>query len=142
MFQFSMEKILDWRTDLEKEAKRSLASAQQELQSQHAILQNLLVESRQLKNESLKTKQINALRSHDLYKELLNDKIIHQKNTLAAVEKDVELAQIRLLETHKDKKIMEKLKDKELEKQIELEKSEEQKQMDEIGSLSFGKNLY
>ena len=139
---FSMEKILDWRSDLEETAKRKVAQVQVKLDAQQAVLEDLIRENVKVKNERLKINKINDMRHQQLYQALLDEKIIHQKNQLDVVQKELEAAQAELLEAHKDKKVMEKLKEKELWTIAELIKKEEQQQLDEIATLSFGRALY
>lgn len=139
---FSMEKILDWRSDLEETAKRNVAQVQVKIDAQQAVLEDLIRENIKVKNERLKINQINDMRHQQLYQALLDEKIIHQKNQLDLTQKELEAAQADLLEAHKDKKVMEKLKEKELWMTAELIKKEEQQQLDEIATLSFGRVLY
>lgn len=139
---FSMEKILDWRSDLEETAKRKVAQVQVKLDAQQAVLEDLIRENIKVKNDRLKINKINDMRHQQLYQALLDEKIIHQKNQLDLTQKELEAAQAELLEAHKDRKVMEKLKEKELWTTAELIKKEEQQQLDEIATLSFGRALY
>ena len=139
---FSMEKILDWRSDLEETAKRKVAQVQVKLEAQRAVLEDLIRENIKVKNDRLKINKINDMRHQQLYQALLDEKIIHQKNQLDLTQKELEAAQAELLEAHKDRKVMEKLKEKELWTTAELIKKEEQQQLDEIATLSFGRVLY
>lgn len=141
-YQFSMEKILDWRLDQEDAAKRKLVAVQQKLQQQQKILDELIQENILIKNASLKISQIEILKNQSLYKEMVNEKILRQKNLLTQIESEVQQAQEALMEAHKDKKAMEKLKEKEYIFTIEKEKKEEQKQLDEIATLSYGRTMY
>ncbi|MBM6614696.1 flagellar export protein FliJ [Desemzia sp. RIT804] len=137
-----MEKILDWRSDIEESAKRKLGQVQVKIEAQKAVLEDLIRENTKIKNDQLTTTKINDLRHQQLYKALLDEKIIHQKNQLDLTQKELETAQAQLVEAHKDKKVMEKLKEKELWSALELEKKEEQQQLDEIATLSYGRSFY
>lgn len=139
---FSMEKILDWRSDLEETAKRKVAQVQVKREAQQAVLEDLIRENIKVKNDRLKINKINDMRHQQLYQALLDEKIIHQKNQLDLTQKELEAAQAELLEAHKDRKVMEKLKEKELWTTAELIKKEEQQQLDEIATLSFGRVFY
>ena len=79
---FSMEKILDWRSDLEETAKRKVAQIQVKLDAQQAVLEDLIRENIKVKNDRLKINKINDMRHQQLYQALLDEKIIHQKNQL------------------------------------------------------------
>lgn len=141
-YKFSMEKVLDWRSDTEEEKKKNLVHVQQNKQQQETILQRLIRENIKIKNDSLTTTRIDVLRRQNLYKDMIDEKIIHQKNVVTKAEKEVETARIELMEAHKDRKVMEKLKEKEYTFTLEQEKHEEQKQLDEMATLSFGKTFY
>ncbi|MFL2100351.1 flagellar export protein FliJ [Desemzia sp. FAM 23991] len=140
--KFSMEKILDWRSDIEEMAKRTVGQVQVKIEAQKAVLEDLIRENTKIKNDQLTTTKINDLRHQQLYKALLDEKIIQQKNQLDLTQKELEDAQAKLVEAHKDKKVMEKLKEKELWSALELEKKEEQQQLDEIATLSYGRSFY
>lgn len=137
-----MEKVLDWRSDTEEEKKKNLVHIQQNKQQQETILQRLIRENIKIKNDSLTTTRIDVLRRQNLYKDMIDEKIIHQKNVVTKAEQEVETARIELMEAHKDRKVMEKLKEKEYTFTLEQEKHEEQKQLDEMATLSFGKSFY
>lgn len=137
-----MEKVLDWRSDTEEEKKKNLVQVQQSKQQQETILRRLIDENIKIKNDSLSTNRIDVLRRQNLYKDMIDEKIIHQKNVVNKAEKEVEVARIELMEAHKDRKVMEKLKEKEYTLTMEQEKQEEQKQLDEMATLSFGKSFY
>ena len=137
-----MEKVLDWRSDTEEEKKKNLVQVQQSKQQQETILRRLIDENIKIKNDSLSTNRIDVLRRQNLYKDMIDEKIIHQKNVVSKAEKEVEVARIELMEAHKDRKVMEKLKEKEYIFTMEQEKHEEQKQLDEMATLSFGKSFY
>lgn len=141
-YTFSMEKILDWRSDTEEEKKKHLGQVQQNKQQQESLLQRLISENIKIKNDSLTTMRIDVLRRQNLYKDMIDEKIIHQKNTVHKAEKEVEVARVELMEAHKDRKVMEKLKEKEYTFTMEQAKQEEQKQLDEMATLSFGKSFY
>lgn len=141
-YQFSMEKVLDWRSDTEEEKKKNLIQVQQSKQQQETILRRLIDENIKIKNDSLSTNRIDVLRRQNLYKDMIDEKIIHQKNVVNKAEKEVEVARIELMEAHKERKVMEKLKEKEYTLTMEQEKQEEQKQLDEMATLSFGKSFY
>ncbi|SIO26884.1 flagellar FliJ protein [Carnobacterium alterfunditum] len=141
-YTFSMEKVLDWRSDTEEEKKKNLAQVQQNKLQQETILQRLIGENIKIKNDSLTTSRIDVLRRQNLYKDMIDEKIIHQKNVVNKAEKNVEVARIALMEAHKDRKVMEKLREKEYTFTMEQEKQDEQKQLDEMAALSFGKSFY
>lgn len=137
-----MEKVLDWRSDTEEAKKKNLGDAQREKSQQEAVLKEMIQENIKIKNESLTTTRIDILRRQNMYKVMLDERIIQQKNQVEIATKLVETARLELMEAHKDKKIMEKLKEKEFNLLLSQEKNEEQKQLDEMVTLSYGKSYY
>lgn len=140
-YRFSMDRILDWRSNQEEEAQNHLHALQNQLNQEKEKLNQLLKESRKLKSGFSTQSGIDTFRRHDLYKDLLNDKIVHQKQRIAQFEKKVSLAQDQLSQAHRDKKVMEKLEEKELAQFKEVQKKEEQKQLDEISTLQYSRRL-
>ncbi|WP_245592961.1 flagellar export protein FliJ [Carnobacterium funditum] len=141
-FKFSMEKVLDWRSDTEETKKKNLGDAEREKVQQDSLLKDMIQENIKIKNESLTTTRIDILRRQNMYKVMLDERIIQQKNQVEIAIKSVETARLELMEAHKEKKVMEKLKEKEFNLLASQEKSEEQKQLDEMATLSYGRSYY
>lgn len=137
-----MEKVLDWRSDTEETKKKYLGDAEREKFHQESLLQELIQENIKIKNESLTTTRIDILRRQNMYKVMLDERIVQQKNQVDVSVKSVETARLELMEAHKEKKVMEKLKEKEFLLVTSLEKSQEQKQLDEMATLSYGRSAY
>lgn len=137
-----MEKVLDWRSDTEETKKINLGDAEREKFQQESFLKDMIQENIKIKNESLTTTRIDILRRQNMYKVMLDERIIQQKNQVEIATKSVETARLELMEAHKEKKVMEKLKEKEFNLLTSLEKSEEQKQLDEMATLSYGRSYY
>ncbi len=137
-----MEKVLDWRSDTEETKKKNLGDAEREKVQQDSLLKDMIQENIKIKNESLTTTRIDILRRQNMYKVMLDERIIQQKNQVEIAIKSVETARLELMEAHKEKKVMEKLKEKEFNLLASQEKSEEQKQLDEMATLSYGRSYY
>jgi len=140
-YVFSMEKVLDWRSDLESTAQQVVKEKQEVVRLEEEKLKRMTSESRKLKSEKLFYSSIDNLKRHNLYKEVLNDKITQQRLVLGKAEKDLALALDSLKEAHKDKKVMEKLEEKEHTRYVDLIKKKEQDQLDEISTLSYGRSF-
>jgi flagellar FliJ protein len=140
-YQFSMDKILDWRSDQEDEARNKVSIMNDQLNKEKLILDNLLKESRKIKKESLFSSGVDSYRRHDMYKELLGEKITQQKRRVEQAEQALNEAKEQLVAAHKNKKVMEKLDEKERTRFTQLQKKEEQKQLDEISTLQYGRNI-
>lgn len=139
-YRFSMEKVLEWRMDLEDSAQRVVKEKEDNVMAEQARLDGLISESRKLKSDNLFHSAIGDLKRHSLYKDLLDDKIVRQRLTLEKAKKAVSLAREDLKEAHKDKKVMQKLNDKEKTHYKAFMDKKEQEQLDEISTLSFGRS--
>lgn len=140
-YVFSMEKVLDWRSDLEGAAQQAVKEKQEDVRLQEEKLNRMTSESRKLKSEKLFYSSIDHLKRHNLYKEVLNDKITQQRLVLKKAEQDLAVAIEALKEAHKDKKVMEKLEEKEHTRYVDLLKKKEQDQLDEMSTLSYGRSF-
>lgn len=141
-YKFSLQSVLDWRDDQEEAAKMKAKKLKEELAQEQARLTQLINENIRLKEKLVQTRELNQLRQQDLYKSLLDDKIVKQKLRVDQAENMVKLAERDLLKAYQDKKIMEKLDEKEKDRHDEFVKSEEQKQIDEFSTISFGRDMY
>ncbi|MCC5890182.1 MAG: flagellar export protein FliJ [Alkalibacterium sp.] len=142
-YRFSMEKVLDWRSDQEDAAQRFVKEKEDRVSQEEDKLNRIISESRRLKNENLFHKSVDHLKRQNLYKDLLDDKIIKQRLALQTAEQELITARNQLKEAHKDKKVMQKLQEKEHTRFKDTLKKKEQSQLDEIATLSFGRpSLY
>lgn len=140
--QFSMEKILDWRIKEEENARKSLLHAQSQMQQQQQQLTHLVNENTKLKHEQMRLTEISTLRYNHHLKGLIDEKIVFQKNAIDKAQSEMNELQEALLQAHKDRKIMEKLKERESVQVLAQVKSEEQKELDEIATLQYKKNYF
>lgn len=140
-FKFSLENVLEWREDQEEAAKLNVSLVQNELQKESDYLKSLINENIRLKEKSIFTVNVHHMRQEDLYKALLEEKIIQQKLIVERVEADLEMEKEKLLAAHKDRRIMEKLEEREFDTYKEEADSEEQKQLDEFGTINFGRSV-
>lgn len=141
-YKFSLQSVLNWRDDEEEAAKMKVKKLKEELSREKLQLTQLINENIQLKEKLVQTDKIDQMRQQDLYKALLDEKIVKQKLTVEQAENNVTLAEAELLKAYQDKKVMEKLDEKEKERHMEYVKNEEQKQIDEFSTISFGREMY
>lgn len=141
-YNFSMQNVLDWRNDQEDEAKLKLVQIKKRLNNEETYLQQLINENIQLKEKAALTRKVDIMRQQDLYKQVLDERIIQQKLVVEQVLNEIKKAEEALLSAHKDKRVMEKLKEKEYEHYVETLQLEEQKQMDEFSTITFGRQAY
>lgn len=141
-FKFSLDNVLEWREDQEEAAKLNVSLVENELLKEKNKLQSLVNENIRLKEKSIFTVNVHHMRQEDLYKALLEEQIIQQKLVVERVEADLAEEKEKLLAAHKDRRIMEKLEERELESHKEEIDSAEQKQLDEFGTINFGRTAY
>lgn len=132
-----MEKILGWRFDLEDEARLQLSNLQDKWNKENLQLQSLIQENIKVKNDNLKNTQIQTLRYNDYYKMVIDEKIVQQKNQMDSTQAQINKAQEQLLDAHKNRRAMEKLKEKELTAAEETMKRLEQMQLDEFATMNY-----
>lgn len=137
-----MEKILDWRMDLEEQARLKVTQLKERLQTENHYLQELIKENRRVKNEAVDNVHIQSLRYNDYYKLVIDEKIIQQKNKMDLTRAEINAAQNKLISAHTDRKAMEKLKEKELLTYQLAEQRNEQMQLDEFATMGYKRQVF
>lgn len=138
-YNFQLENILEWRTNIEKSTIEKFALIQREVEDQKQLLSNLIKEHDNAKrNKSYRS--ILEIRQHHIYIEDLEQKVEINEILLEGIKERLEEARQDLLAAQKDRKVMEKLKEKDLEEYLSKQKSIEQKELDEIGILNYKNN--
>lgn len=132
-----MESILNLRENKEKNTMENLAKVQNQLETQKAILKDLIMEEKKIKSNGTKFKDIHELRHHNLYKEEIEEKISKQDELIDKTNIKLEEVRRELIEAQKERKIMEKLKEKDMDNYINNMKHLEQKELDEIAVLKY-----
>ncbi|MGX7195978.1 flagellar export protein FliJ [Enterococcus olivae] len=131
-FQFSLEKILDYRWIQEQEAKRAYASAQQALNEQEDLFQQISQEKNALMD--VREHTVNRMQIQQWYLLDLNQKLLTTAQTIAEMTSFVESKLQTYIEAQKERKILEKLSEKQLaEHQLAMNR-EEQKMLDEMAN--------
>ena len=133
---------MKWREDQEDEAKLALIHAKNTLENENQYLRKLINENIYLKEKSALNKRVDVMRQDDLYREVLNTKIIQQKLIVEQAEHDVKRVEEDLLKAHQDKKVMEKLKEKEEKAHYDEIDAIEQKDLDEFATMTYGREAY
>ena len=143
-FIFGLEKILDYRTQLEDQAKLALSKARQDMQEQARRLEAL---DRDLEACLAEMSGIKQMTQPELWlwsgwrKRLELDKKEAQAK-LAALKRLVEERRIELVAKSKDRKLLEKLRAKQAEKHGQEEQRKEQNAFDETATLRYGRTPY
>lgn len=136
-YKFSMEKILNWRTGIEKVSMEEFAILQNELHHEKLVLANLEKEYKKSKDKNLDNCNVNELMQQHLYVQNIKDKIENQNKVISIKKNQVEESRDKLVIAQKDRKVMEKLKEKDYDDFQENMKLEEQKELDEMAVLRF-----
>lgn len=141
-YKFSLQNVLDWRGDKEDEAKLDLIQAKERQHQEEKYLKSLIHENIQIKEKATMERKVQVMRQQDLYKEVLDQKIIKQKLIVEQAEDLTVRMEQALLKAHQDKRVMEKLKEKEREQYIEKINLEEQKTLDEFATITYGREAF
>ncbi|MCA1743503.1 MAG: flagellar export protein FliJ [Desulfonatronovibrio sp.] len=139
IFNFNLQKILDFRTSLEEKAQQEFARARKKYQEQRYVLDNIKYEIDQAKKEIKAKKDITQgdIWLWDKYIERLNFDLKHAELRSRELARELSLKRQDLLEKSKDKKIIEKLKVNQKLKFNYEQQKEEQKEFDEMAVVRF-----
>mgnify|MGYP001023258312 CR=1 FL=1 len=107
-YKFSLEKVLEWRAEIEKRIAKSFAIVQNELNYQEITL-NLRLENESIKKKILELNNINDLKQQYLFKQSVEQKIKEILKLIEQTKTKLEKLRLDLLEAQKNRKIMEKL---------------------------------
>ncbi|WP_207942455.1 flagellar export protein FliJ [Enterococcus sp. DIV2402] len=131
-FQFSLEKILDYRWIQENEAKREYASAQKALNEQEEILKQLIAEKGELME--IRETTVNRMQIQQWYLLDLNQKLTETVQTINELKHFVELKLQAYITAQKERKVLEKLSEKQMAEHQLAVNREEQKMLDEMAN--------
>ncbi len=134
-YKFKMEKVLEYRSQLEKKKVEDYARVNMTLEEQKDRLAELQDEYSG-KDRDQET-GINEMKMQFLYKEKLRRDMFHQELKIQDTENRVNDARDILIEARKDRKIMEILKDKDKTQYIQEVNLKEQKELDDISIMKF-----
>lgn len=141
-YKFSMEKILEWRTDTEKTTMEEFATLQNDLQLEKLVLNGLQRQYAKSKENDLRNYNVNELVHQQLYVQAIEEKIEEQTQIIYTKKDLVEESRLELIAAQKDRKIMENLKEKDESNYLENAKNMEQKELDEMAVLRFNRLAY
>lgn len=143
MFKFKFEKALEYKMELEEEAKYILLKAREKEEDETKKLENILAKEKEFIKEYEKIKtgklDINKMIEYQSYFELIEKDKKNQRETLQKVSLEVEKAQETYFEARKERQIFDKLKEKSEEEYKKEELKREQNVMDEISNNIFNR---
>lgn len=143
-FLFKLEKILEYRRQLEDQAKLALSLTRQQIAEQTLRVEALHKDLEACLRELSAIKQMTQ---PELWlwsgwrKRLELDKTQAQAK-LVELQTLAETRRLELVTKAKDRKLLEKLRAKQAEKHVQEEQRKEQKEFDETGTLRYGRTPY
>ncbi len=136
-YKYKMEKVLDYRSTVEKHKVEDYAKINQKLDQEKEHLDHL-EEHFNLKKKEITT-DVSSMRMSFLYREKLKTELTHQKKKVDEIIHKANDAREVLIEARKDRKIMEILKEKDKEKFHQEMLTKEQKELDDFTIMRFAK---
>ena len=133
----SMEKVLDYREDIEKLKKEEFAKINLEISQLEIEIAKINIELKEINEKIFKIQNANELFQIQLYREALEEKLEIQKLILSEKRKALEDKRVELTKAQADKKIMEKLKERDYSQFMYKKNLKEQKELDEFSVMKF-----
>jgi flagellar FliJ protein len=137
-FAFKLDKVLDYREQLEEQAKAALLKAKADRDAQAARMAEMetsLVAHMAKEKESRRTS--NDMWLWRQYKEALEQDISIARLELNSLELNLQRCRAQAVERSKDKKLLEKLKSTQAKKHHEEESAREEKENDEMATIRY-----
>jgi flagellar FliJ protein len=139
-FRFRLQRVLDLRVQIRDEARQELVRRNQERDYQINILRHLEDEYRRTSIQEGGTYSAGDLVLLGTYCARLQKQIEHQQEVVAKARKEAEQAQERYVETSRDAKALEMLREKKLQEHTEQMLREEGAMLDEIAIQRAGRS--
>ncbi|HOK62329.1 MAG TPA: flagellar export protein FliJ [Soehngenia sp.] len=134
---FSMEKVLDYREDIEKLKAEEFAKIKLEISGIEKEIAKLNIELKETNEKIFEVQNAYELIQVQLYREALEEKLEIQKLLLSEKKKALEDKRAELTKAQSDRKIMEKLKEKDYSQFMYKKNMKEQKKLDDISVMKF-----
>jgi flagellar FliJ protein len=134
---FSMEKVLDYREDIEKLKREEFAKINLEISQLETEIAKINIELKEINERIFKIQNANELFQIQLYRQALEEKLELQKLRLSEKRKALEDKRVELTKAQTDKKIIEKLKEKDYSQFMYKKNLKEQKELDEFSVMRF-----
>ena len=138
-FRFSLERVLDYRIQLEERARLNLARAQQAYQAQADIVvrlrKDLARHEQAMSEEPEKTPEKLWLMRR--FKRRLELDIRRGEERLLELAKMLNAARREAVAASRERKLLEKLKEKQAKRHVQEEQFEEQKEYDEMATIRY-----
>lgn len=137
-FSFKLEKVLDYRGQLEEQAKSALAAAQAKYDAQVRVVDDLVSRLKaHMAKERESQKSANDMWLWRQYKDALEQDISQARYRLSELELNLHKRRQEAVEKSRDKKLLEKLKQTQAKKHYEEESAREEKENDEMATIRY-----
>ncbi|MHB1419356.1 MAG: flagellar export protein FliJ [Bacillota bacterium] len=137
-FEFSLEKVLDFRANKEEDLKIQLASVQAKRQAEeHALEQYRQELAQQMKEAPTGNIDLGQWWHRWAYLERLEDVEEHQQTRVVEAQRVEKDCQQQVVNAMQDRKVLEELKAREVSAHIEATARQEQAAMDDLAITAF-----
>jgi flagellar protein FliJ len=137
-FNFRLERILQYKAQVEEQRKRELSDRSEELRKENQALLDLTREKEEYLSRYSACFQgrvdVNGLKVTRRFLDKLHRDLVLQARRVVESEKKMERAKAALLESMRDRKKYDKLKERMLKAHTKKSNLEEQKALDEFGA--------
>lgn len=136
-FEFSLQKVLDYRQRREEQALRAFAEAQAQLAHARAVLERLQHEREECLARSQRRHRLMVpmLTVEQTYLSALEERLEEQRQRVAQAERLLEERRQALLEAQRERKALERLREKQYEQWRQEMLRVEQKALDELATM-------
>lgn len=137
-FSFKLQKVLDYRSQLEEQAKGALAMAKQAFDVQAAQVADMEARlSAHLGKTAESSKSANDLWLWRQYKEALEQDLSRERIALTQLEHKLHKCRQQAVDRSKEKKLLEKLKETQARKHNAHATARETKENDEMATIRY-----
>ena len=137
-FTFKLDKVLDYREQLEEQAKADLLKAKVARDAQAAKMADMEARlATHMVEEGKSRASANDMWLWRQYKEALEQDISIARLKLNSLELNLQRCRAQAVERSKDKKLLEKLKSTQAKKHHEEESAREEKENDEMATIRY-----
>lgn len=136
-FEFSLQKVLDYRQRREEQALRAFAEAQAQLAHEQALLESLQHEREACLHRSQRRHRLKVqmLTVEQTYLSALEERIEEQRERVAQAQRLLEERRAALLEAQRERKALERLREKQYEQWRQEMLRVEQNALDELATM-------
>jgi len=137
-FAFKLEKVLEYRGQLEEQAKAALARAKEAHDAKATIVADMEAGFAAHMDREIKSREsANDMWLWRQYKDALEQDISIARMDLKSLELKLQRCRTVAVERSKEKKLLEKLKETQAKKHHEEESAREEKENDEMATLRY-----